>query len=642
MSIDNQQGPLTAAQLMTIWQGAVDTAYSEPLLMAGEGQGLEVYTQAAQQIARLSQAVDFTTQQLFIQPWSGQSGEPASGPAFATVALSFTRAGYTGQPVVLKAGIIFVDEIQNDFSPSGPSPTNTGRRYSLLEDAVFAPGESGPITVQAQAVKSGYGYNNPLPGSLSFIEHDGTGLNNDLGTVTVNPGPALSLLPPPVLTYTLTAYPVTDMPVPDNIGQYILFTAGANAGQSARVASFIAPTATAGSAVTLEPLVVLESYAVTGTFQTGEIVALYDSGPDLIARGIVVGTSDAPADATRIVLVLTQAPTGLSTLASAIGQVSSATASSDVILYWTHLVAEAPTGSPLTGGATWRVLDWAEDWQITCTNATSPGGGRLGMLDLVGRERKLPRQNGEIDADYRDRLWNVVDVVTPNALKRALYRALGTFPWCYRETINGLLPGFFYDRGLEDGATSGGDPNGDFYDDDMLLWTGSVASGTFNVGDPVQYQSQIPSGTGPYLTQANGYYGGIVSGTMLFIRKNGTAIDPVAGDQIVDLRTGAIFTPTASIENDNATIRRWNVYLDYQSFRAYFIVQLPALGFGEYGFAYDNHPFGAFDCPAPFLDFYDGYPYQDAETYGAAYAALNTARAGGVAFDFFLADGPCV
>ena len=78
MTIDSLQGPLTAADLRAIWEGAVDKSYSLPLLRAGEGQGLEVYGQAWAQLARVALAIDRTTQQLYIQPWSGQSSEPAS------------------------------------------------------------------------------------------------------------------------------------------------------------------------------------------------------------------------------------------------------------------------------------------------------------------------------------------------------------------------------------------------------------------------------------------------------------------------------------------------------------------------------------------------------------------------------------
>ena len=79
MTIDSKQGPLSAADLQAIWESSVDDSYSQPIVLAGEGKGFEVYTQAFAQVERLSQAVDYTTQALYILPWSGQSGEPAAG-----------------------------------------------------------------------------------------------------------------------------------------------------------------------------------------------------------------------------------------------------------------------------------------------------------------------------------------------------------------------------------------------------------------------------------------------------------------------------------------------------------------------------------------------------------------------------------
>jgi hypothetical protein len=169
-----------------------------------------------------------------------------------------------------------------------------------------------------------------------------------------------------------------------------------------------------------------------------------------------------------------------------------------------------------------------------------------------------------------------------------------------------------------------------------------VSSGTFTVGDPVVYERQIPATTGPWLIQAVGTYGGIVGGNMLFIRKDGVTFDPIAGDQIRDRRSGAIFTPTANTPNDFATIRRWHVYLSQQDFRAYFVVQVPALDYGDFGFAYDVSSQGFYDLTPQYLDFYDGYSVGNAPIYQGVYQQLQATIAGGVGFDLLLADGPCV
>ena len=650
MTIDSKQGPLSAQDLQAIWESSVDDSYSQPLVLAGEGNGFEVWTQAFAQIERLSQAVDYTTQALYILPWSGQTGEPAAGESYATVVLTMTRGGFLGQTLVLTAGQIYVDEIQNDFGTDGSVPTNTGRRYVLLENLVFFPGERGPKTVAAQAVKPGYGYNNPLPGSISQVENPGTGLYNDLATLSVVPGATLPAPPPPVARYTLTAFNETDMFVPSNVGQFVYFTKGANENLSALVAGYQNPTGSSGSAVTLLPLVVFQSFSVSHgeDLQVGMPVTFLHGSE--VASGVLFYAEGEPGGPYNIAVVLQQGSVAGATSAWTMLQqhtppVPLSSATMDVMHEVGAFATEAPSGVPLEGGSSWRVMDWVVDWELVTTNALSPTGGTLGMLDLIGRERKLPRLAGEPDAIYRERLATIADVVTPNAIKRALYKALGALPWCYRETINGLLPGFFYDRGVDPaaGVFSGGDPDGDFYDNDMLLWSVSSTAG-FVVGEPVQYQRQIPTGSGPWLVQATGIFGGFVSGNIMqFIRKTGQAFDPIPStDRIVGTRSGAVTTPETNIPDDYAISSRWHVYLDYQSFRGYFVVELPPLNHGEFGFSYDDHPFGAYDCPTPFLDFYDGYPADNGPLYLSVYNQLNTIRAGGVGFDLFLADGPCI
>jgi hypothetical protein len=717
VTIDSFQGPLTAEDLQAIWEGAVDRSYREPLIAAGEGGGFEVYTQAFQQAARLSSAVDYSTQQLYIQPWSGQSGPPASGPSQATVQLSFSRSGFSEKPLVLSAGQ-FVDEVQLDHGPSGPVPVNTGRRYQLLENVVFPPGESGPFEAAAQAERPGFGYNNPLPGSISFVENVGTRLHNVLATLTRTAGSAPGAPVGPALTYQLVALDVTDMPVPANVGQYVLFTSGANEGAVALATGFISPDpgASLGSGLVLSPVLAFEGFTVAHAFRVGQPVQFFDSTPTLVATGVLLGAVPYSGGTKWTVLLQQGDPTAAVQMAQPQASGPTATSTMDVIQQHPLLTPEAPSGIPLAGGAGWQVLDWAQDWELTCTNAAQPEGGALGMLDLIGAERDLPRHFQEGDGPYRDRLWQIADVVTPNALRRALYQALGTIPWCYRETGDNTLPGFFYDRT--------GDVNGDFYDDSLILWEGTLTSGSFSVGDPIVYQRQVPASTGPWLVQAEGVFAGMIgpistlvgarsngvtlpqsivyvegllnvpnqgsftvgastvtytgvdnvnlaftgcsggtdtlatgefvlivgdqmlsprnNGTLLFSPRQGAqAFEPVAGDRILNKRNGAVFAPASNPPNDFDVSRRWHVYLSYEDFRGYFLVEVPALGFGEFGLAYDDGPVGAYDAGPLFDDFYDGFPAGNPPVYLGAYNELLTKKLGGVGFDLFLTSGPC-
>ena len=633
---DSLQGPLTVADLQAVWEGAVDRSYREPLIAAGEGGGFEVYTQAFEQVARLSQAVDRTTQQMYLLPWSGQSDVPASGPANATVELTITRAGYLGRPLVLMAGQIAVDEQQLDHGAAGGVLVDTGRRYVLQETAVFAPGDVGPVQVSAQAAKPGYGYNNPLPGSISFVENSGTGLHNDGGTLTKNAGAALGQPASPALSYTLLAANVTDMPVPGNVGQFVLFTGGSNVGATALVSAFLAPnvpatTPPSGSGLVLVPLCAFESFSVNHVFLVGGFpVWFIDHSSALCATGILLAVETSAAG-TKFLVQIQQGDTANAMEMFQTQRLPLALASAAV-----SIILSAPALTPEAGTASWRVLDWARDWQITVSNAASPTGGALGMLDLHGAERDLPRQAGEQDDPYRDRVATIADVVTPNAIKRALYRALGSLPWCYRETGNGMLPGFFYDRT--------GDEDGDFYDDDMLLWKGNYV-GTWTIGQPISYQRQVPSGSGPWLTLASGVFGGFYPistghGTLKMIRQHGDEIAPLFGDRILNVQAGEIFTPLIEVVNDFAVSRRWHVYLDYAQFRAFFLVEVSRVNAGEFGFAYDDHPLGAYDA-APYWNFYDGFPPGESSMYRALYAQLDKIRASGVSFELVPSSGPC-
>jgi hypothetical protein len=637
MPLDSLQGPLTAADLQAIWEGAVDRSYREPLVAAGEGRGFEAYTQAFEQIARASLAVDRSTQQMYLQPWSGQSGDPAAGASFATVELTISRQGYAGQALFLKAGLFVVDELQRDHGRRGGVLTNTGRRYVLQEDVALLPGECGPVTVLARADRPGMGYNNPLPGSISLAENAGTGLRNSGATVALVPGASvfdptrgMQLPPVPALEYVLQAADSMDMPVPSNVGQYVLFTAGANEGSTALAQQFVPPDGPAGqgSGLVLAPILTFESYDVQfGPFVVGNPVSILALVHSLLTL-VGVGTLVAVQGSKFAVLLLQGTAAGAVKLQQSQDGRPVSIASVDVVLQAAEL-------TPEVGTAAWRILDWARDWQLAVTNAAQPSGGNLGMLDLLGAERDLPRQNSEDDTDYRERVWNLPDVVSPNAIRRALNLALVDLPWCYREVSNGLLPGIFYDRE--------GDEGGDFYDDDSLLWFGTVLSGSFEQGDRVRYLRQVPASTGPWCCLAEGTYGGLLAGStaLRFVRRSGQAIEPVAGDLVLDLATGAVFAPTTSIANDYAAIRRWHVYLDHSTFRGYFAVEVPRLNFGEFGLAYDYGASGAYDA-APFPDGYDGYPAGTAAVYGKLWARLDKVRAGGVLFDLFLSDGPCI
>src|SRR5579862_728738 len=140
-------GALTQADLQAIWEGACDSSFTQPLEAAGEGNGFEAYTQMFAQWARVSQAVETTTQAMYILPSSGQSAPPAMRAHKATVQLTFTRSAtspYVSWPIVIAPGTVFVEEQEPDWGDPAGVVVATGRRY-LVTGARHPAGRPRPL-----------------------------------------------------------------------------------------------------------------------------------------------------------------------------------------------------------------------------------------------------------------------------------------------------------------------------------------------------------------------------------------------------------------------------------------------------------------------------------------------------------------
>ncbi len=222
-------GSLSKEDLTAIWTSAVDEVYLQPLLEQGEGKGLEVHTQAHAQYARVSKAIDQSTQALYIKAWSGQTSEPALGDQKATVTLTFSRAGLLTEAVTLSAGFT-VQESTNDASATGSIAILTGRKYIITQDLVFGIGIQGPLTVQAIAERPGTGFNNPLPGTITSPVQLGSKFFNNLATVTVSG-----------TIETLIVDNQPDVVIPEHVGQYVQFTGGTNASRIHKILTYSGP-----------------------------------------------------------------------------------------------------------------------------------------------------------------------------------------------------------------------------------------------------------------------------------------------------------------------------------------------------------------------------------------------------------------
>ena len=585
-------GYFTIADLLAIWQSSVDPLYSQPFLEAGDGGGLEAYDQAFAQYERVSQAIDRSTQALYILPSSAQTSEPASGDALATVQISLSRASAFHVPIVFMACRVGVEEQATDHGEDGPVLVLTGRRYQLGSNVVFEPGNVGPHSAWATAELPGYSYNNPEPGSITQFVQPGAGQNNLRATVAGD------------VLYVANEYATV---VPGSVGQYVVLTSPMNNGKIRRVVTYAPPgnvPVEHGGAVGLACDVML-TIAAGAAYVVGEAVTdiatgatgvlLYENaathmvvvqrtqgyfqiGGMLLGETTGVARAIASFDTTGMLAALyfglpmakwwagetiTEAVTGatgtylyfdgswaiVSPLSGTfVGGHPITGATSGIIMTPTQVGVD-PSLVDEAGSVGWRVLRWGEDLGFSCTNAASPTGGRIGMLDELGRERQIPRGNGELDARYRKRISKLPDVVTPNAIRRACARFFTPHGWAveFREVGTMGFEGLFYDA---------------------------------------------PAGDAP--TYAYAY-------DMDFTAR-----------------------PTD----------RFRVWTDYAEFRAFFLIGVPRTGVGEFGIAYDAHPLGFYDV-APLLDFYDGVPGGEGRMNASLWNDLTEKKAGGVGFDFY-------
>lgn len=415
--MDTKRGALTIDELLEVWRGAVAEDFAEPLIEAGEGNGLEVTTQGLAQLERVSRAIDRSTQSLYILPHSSQTAPPASGGELAEVVLTVTRTKNLHLPVVIEKGRFVIEEVQVDWGENDGETVYTGRRFIAQETVMFAPGDTGPLFMFATAERPGDGYNNPLPGTLRRIVQVGAGFTNDQASVTAV-DPPLTAAPEPRASATLISANQADTVHPEHVGAYVQFTAGSNAGRVFRTRGYTSPNPpTDGGRLELELLHVVSGSVFTGVFSEGEQVVLYNSGVPA-AYGLLVAERSFGGKKFLAIQITTVAFASLPGATLVQGVRSSAQLTFDtVVVNGINVTVTGPT-------ETWRVFDWASDLGVVVTNEAQPANGRTATLDELGIERGIFRTPNEEDGTYRQRIARVADVVSPNALRRAINRVL--------------------------------------------------------------------------------------------------------------------------------------------------------------------------------------------------------------------------
>lgn len=605
-------GPLGVTELLELWKSATDEGYSRPIIEGGEGFGLEAITQGLAQLARLSEAVDRTTQAMFILPWSGQTNEPAGGAAHATTTLTVTRTRLFEEWVTFAAGEVLFEEVTTDFGRDGPVEVVTGRRFVVQTSASFGPGEAGPLSVAVVAERPGYGFNNVGIGNLRRIVQPGSKFGNTGATVV-----------PGVESHRLVVENRPDVVVPGHVGQYLTFLVGANAGQTRRVTGYLPPDLAAtppnGGTVLLAPTGIFRFSLSGGAFIVGEEVEQFPSG----AKGRFVHTCGnwVAIDRTLGTFV--------------VGQVIVGSRSAAQILV--DAIDQSPDLAAETGTAQWYVPSWEDDYGIEVTNAAQPSGGRAAMLDELGFERNVRRAPGESDDLYRLRVATPADTVSPNAVQRAGNRALQPLgeQVCLREVGSSKLRGLFYD-----GDPSSVDPLVAFaFDLDYVAVTW-VASGLFLPGELVTQTTGGIVATGravlsyavPASLPAPLGVGTLVglAGVRGTFTNGGTLVGASSGATA----TGVTFTGGADVRD------RFKLTLDYADFRGFFLLGVPPLALGDFGIAYDAGPNNAYDA-SPYLTFFDGFPATTAIYYRSVWQSVRPVKAGGVGYDLYIEDVGC-
>jgi hypothetical protein len=591
----------TRDELMVLWKSAVDSGYSQPLV-TNPDSGIEIIEQAAEQLAVVSDAVETNSQAMYIMPHSAQTAPPAAGAQRASVTLDLTRAGSAMREITLVRGT-FVEEIGTDFGPDGGIEVETGRQYALTSQVTLAPGVAA-ISFDALAELSGYGYNLPLPGSISRIVQPAAHLTNTLATLI-----------PGVPSHNLVMAPPADVLTPENIGQYILLN-GANLGQVRRMIGYLpAPfdQSNGGTAV-LAATGVVRISMVSGVFIPGET----------ITQAVTLGTGTLDVATADVIVYERTTPNDLLVSANTITGAQSGAVANVLQIY------QAP-GLIADTGVEWRVADWVLDLGLSVTNPASPSGGKSPMLDARGFDRSVFRSSGESDDSYRNRVHQLPDVVSPNAIKRAANRVLAPHGAgvCFREVgeIDKLFPGMFYD-------VLSTDPKYAFaYDLDLVTFNASLPA-TFIEGERA---TQIRS-DGVHVS-------GIVVTAWIFATPTREGLARVngvfeAGRPIVGDVSGATFTPTIigpGLDPSN----RFKLDMDFLEMRAFFLIGVPPLSLGEFGIAYDTTSQINFYDAAPYLSFFDGYSVQSATINRRVWDAVDKARMGGVSFDLYVENLGC-
>jgi hypothetical protein len=204
--------PWSKDQFLDLWRSFFPDGFVVPIEEENGGFGLLPFAAQAAIFARLSEALNVTTQAYYLRDHSSKTGDFARGEARATGELVIRRTGYAGGDVTVTKGTEFVSDVVTSIG------VLDGERFRATSDVTMTAGSLGPVTVPVEAVRPGWQGNVPA-GSITRFAVRGR-----------------ASIPLPSVT---SATDIVDSGVPDRftlsmIGQYARIVGGANGGPVAR------------------------------------------------------------------------------------------------------------------------------------------------------------------------------------------------------------------------------------------------------------------------------------------------------------------------------------------------------------------------------------------------------------------------
>lgn len=151
----------TQAELEATFRDVTDPSYHHPLEQAE--QGWDAVTAAAATMGRASTAIQRNGQAFYLLPHSRQLDEPASGAQHASGPLLVRRTAPASAEVRIPAGKRLRGALRDSRGAAAPVPD-----FELGAEVVLAPGELGPVTVEAIATRPGNQANLPAGTLIGF------------------------------------------------------------------------------------------------------------------------------------------------------------------------------------------------------------------------------------------------------------------------------------------------------------------------------------------------------------------------------------------------------------------------------------------------------------------------------------------